>query len=279
MKRILAVYFILVLLLFLTGCVFRSELEAYAEPVGAENSALQDETAIEPTTEVTEPPTQALETTLPEVSTEIITMPEVLPIAPVISPLVGTWRRNADTDLGDGLFNYDIFVTYNSNGTGTTLHHVTDDWQISVDFTWSAENGVVILTTIDGGRTTIDTWAYGVVGNVLTFYQEGETLVFQRAETPTIASTTQLIGAWYIIEDGISGSYTFNSDGTGVLLIASEGIEMSINFTWTATNENISMTTTAGGETEVVENFSYWITGDILTLYDNGEIFSLHRVQ
>ena len=101
------------------------------------------------------------------------------PATPAVSPIVGTWHLNADMDIGYGLFNYDIIVTYNLNGTGRETY-TSGEWQMVIDFTWTSANGVGTSVLTEGGITITSTFTYGVVGDVLTLHQDGVTLVFQR---------------------------------------------------------------------------------------------------
>ena len=130
--------------------------------------------------------TTTAETTIPiptEPVTETLTTPpkpdEPPPV--IISALVGNWHLNADLDIGFGLYNYDVFATYNLDGTGTS-RYVSGEWELSADFTWTAENGVGTSSIREGATTISTSFSYGVVGNVLTIYQDGLVMIFQRIE-------------------------------------------------------------------------------------------------
>jgi len=146
-------------MIFLSGCITGGD-----DPAEATTTA---ETTIPiPTEPVTETPT---------------TPPEPDEPPPVISALVGNWHLNADLDIGFGLYNYDVFATYNLDGTGTS-RYVSGEWELSADFTWTAENGVGTSSIREGATTISTSFSYGVVGNVLTIYQDGLVMIFQRIE-------------------------------------------------------------------------------------------------
>jgi len=103
------------------------------------------------------------------------------PPAPTVSQLVGTWHTVIPMDLGAGLLNYDFTVTYSLDGTGReTLSYPPWDWELSVDFTWTASNGEVTVIITEGGVTSTVTSTYNVLGDVLTAYRDGETRALNR---------------------------------------------------------------------------------------------------
>jgi len=99
------------------------------------------------------------------------------PATPSVSSLVGTWHFNMEMDIGMGLINYDIFQTYNLDGTARTTY-MAGDWQTSIDFSWSASNGV--LTTTDEAGNVVGSVTYSITGNTLTVHGDGSTIVLQR---------------------------------------------------------------------------------------------------
>ena len=99
---------------------------------------------------------------------------------PVASQLIGTWHANTQMDIGLGLHNYDIYQLFYLDGTGR-VKYVHGDWQIYTDFEWNASNGTATTTITNEDGTTISSSApYSVVGDVMTMYADGLTLVFQR---------------------------------------------------------------------------------------------------
>jgi len=97
------------------------------------------------------------------------------------SEIVGTWETIIPMDLGAGTLNYSFTVTYSLNGTGReTLSYAPLNWSMSVNFTWSASNGRVTITSEEDGVTTTTTVRYGVVGDALTTYARGTTRTLNR---------------------------------------------------------------------------------------------------
>jgi len=163
MKHLFSVSLVLILL-FLAGCGLVGSTESTPAPAP-------------------QLPTPEVQMPAPEVQTPQASTPEPPP-APTVSLLVGTWffNDNLDLGLGYGVHNYDIFVTYNLDGTARQTHIYTGDieWQMYFDFIWSSANGVGTSTITMGGTTITETWEYAIVGNVLTVHQDGITLIFQR---------------------------------------------------------------------------------------------------
>ncbi|MCL2213282.1 MAG: S1C family serine protease [Oscillospiraceae bacterium] len=80
--------------------------------------------------------------------------------------LVGTWHTNMDLDLGYGLFNYDIFVTFNADGSGSE-RYVSGTWQETLSFSWTASGGRGTSAFLEGGASNIFNWSYTIAGNGL----------------------------------------------------------------------------------------------------------------
>jgi len=100
---------------------------------------------------------------------------------PTTSQIVGTWETIIPMDLSAGLLDYSLVVTYSLNGTGReTLSYAPLDWSMYLDFTWTASNGVITVTTEEGGITTTTSVTYGVIGDALTTYANGITRTLSR---------------------------------------------------------------------------------------------------
>ena len=110
------------------------------------------------------------------------------------SPLIGSWQGIMPINLGMGVLNYDIILTYNANGTGRqAMSHSGWQWEGYIDFTWTAEDGIITLTItgVGDGFTpeTSDAWignseisTYSIEGDIMTSYHHeiGETFTFTR---------------------------------------------------------------------------------------------------
>ena len=101
--------------------------------------------------------------------------------APAISQIVGSWHAVIPMDLGAGLLNYEVVLTYSLDGTGReTLSYTPWDWSLAMDFTWTAENGNLTVTSTEGALSITATSTYSVLGDILTAYSDGVARSFNR---------------------------------------------------------------------------------------------------
>ena len=95
--------------------------------------------------------------------------------------LLGEWVANVDIDLdfGYGVHNYDCHIRFFSDGTGESEFILTNGiWNYGVEFTWNAENGILVMTDVESGIP--ETLTYSVSDNILTISMQGLGVAFER---------------------------------------------------------------------------------------------------
>lgn len=102
------------------------------------------------------------------------------------------------------------------------------------------------------------------------------------AEETEAAETTEaieysideaIIGEWTFSDAGADMVYTFNDDNTGALTMTEEGQEYTIEYTYSADGENITLYM-EGFESDVA---TYTVDGDTLSIDSEGNVMELTR--
>jgi len=99
---------------------------------------------------------------------------------PANSPFIGTWFTNIDADLnlGYGVHNYNVYFTFNADGTGAESTYWSEGewWYLYNDFTWRTEDGVMTVVM----DNVILRWFYTISGDTLILHRLGNSMEFER---------------------------------------------------------------------------------------------------
>lgn len=177
-------------------------------------------------------------------------------------PLQGAWTAEQDG----------IEMTFKFNGDGTGA---IETMGISMDTTYTVSGNKISVTMSYLGESETQEFEYSISGNELSLTADGETQVFTKSgsatpnkpanNTPSTA-TDALKGSWYVEEEGIEMTYTFNGDGTGS--IDMDGIVLDT--TYTISGNKVSITMSFMGESETQE-LEFSVNGNELTLTDGND--------
>ncbi|MCL2842091.1 MAG: hypothetical protein FWE28_01310 [Oscillospiraceae bacterium] len=107
-------------------------------------------------------------------------------------------------------------------------------------------------------------------------------------EAPPAPTVSQLVGTWHMVMPMDLGAgllnydftVTYSLDGTGRETISYPPLNWmhSVDFTWIASNGEVTVTMSEGGVTSTVTS-AYNVLGDVLTSFRDSETHALNRVQ
>lgn len=185
----------------------------------------------------------------------------------VSNPLVASWLY----EMYDG---YEQIITFNDNGKGKIVARYDGDEIDSESFEWKiVDEGDLEITYSHGDE---EVYEYTVKGDTLklTDTDTNRTLELTKYKESAgsnnvgdgnignITGGNPILGSWTGTEDGMTMTFTFNSDGDGKVTVRYNGESASVPMEWKEISGN-RLRITLEGETLV---FEYSIRGSTLVL-------------
>jgi len=211
------------------------------------------------------------------------------PATPAVSQATGVWMTTMEVDIGYGHAVYHVFTTLRENGAGFEEYVWVEDGEIylTVEFTWSAANGVITYHIPGVGDVSSE---YNVTGNLLTMVGEAGTFIYERVDEDDLSRAfstafSEAVGIWATTMEtdigyGVFEYYvvtTLFADGTGFeeYVWTYDGeVYLSLQFTWSA--ENGILTYHIPGVGDI--SSQYTISGNLLTMVGEAGTFIYERI-